>query len=179
MNRYEGEIYEQVRETVNALRDEIAEIKRFQQNCERDKDVALAMLINEKMMTHATNYTNLILVAGYAGFFGFWSTIVSRLPQWVYAISGLLALVSLLLFVSWEITKMVLSYRRLNGNNETIKQITRGDKPLLMLEAAMNLHSIKMNKLWKWFLIPTVVTGISAALLLVSTFVYQAWQAIC
>ena len=176
MNRYEGNFNEQVRETVNALSDEIAEIKKFQQNCERDKDVALAMQLNEKMMTHATNYTNLILVAGYAGFFGFWSTIVSRLPQWVYAISGLLALVSLLVFVSWEITKMVLSYRRLNGNNETIKQIKRGDRPLLMLEAAMNVHSMRMNKLWKWFLIPTVTTGVSAALLLLGTFVCQVWQ---
>ncbi|MBN0315103.1 hypothetical protein JTM73_33150, partial [Pseudomonas aeruginosa] len=65
------------------------------------------MQLNEKLMTQASNYTNLIMVAGYAGLFGLWSTLVGRLPQWLYALCGLLALLSLLLFVSWEIIKMV------------------------------------------------------------------------
>lgn len=176
MYRYEGESNEQVRETVNALSDEIAELKRFQQNCEQDKELALRVQLAEKMMTHATNYTNLLLVAGYAGFFGFWSTIVNRLPQRVYAIAGLLALTSLILFISWEIVKMVSMYRRLSRNNEILKKIRRVDNALLMHEAAMNLHSMRMNKLWKWFLIPTVTTGISAALLLLGTLVCQVWQ---
>ena len=179
MQRYEGDWNEYMRTKMNELIEEINEIKKFQQSCERDKEVALSMQLNEKMMTHATNYTNLILVAGYAGFFGFWSTIVNKLPQPIYAISGLLALISLLLFISWEITKMVGSYKRLSGNNELIKHIKHGDKPLLMLEAAMNLHSMRMNRLWKWFLIPTVVTGVAPALLLLGTFMYQIWQSFC
>lgn len=179
MHRYEGDWNEYMRTKMNELIEEINEIKKFQQSCERDKEVALSMQLNEKMMTHATNYTNLILVVGYAGFFGFWSTIVNKLPQAVYAISGLLALISLLLFIAWEITKMVGSYKRLNGNNELIKHIKRGDKPLLMMEAAMNLHSMRMNKLWKWFLIPTVVTGVASALLLLGTFIYQTLQSFC
>lgn len=179
MNKREGDLNEHFRTKMNEVIEELNEIKKLQHSCEKDKEVALWMQLNEKMMSHATSYTNLILVAGYAGFFGFWSTIVTRLPQWVYAISGLLALVSLLIFVSWEITKMIWSYRYLNKNNETIIKIKRGDKPLQMLEAAMNLHSIKVHRMWKWFLIPTVVTGISAALLLLGTFSYQFWRSIC
>lgn len=174
--RYEGD--QSTEQKVYELQAEMEEIKRFQRVCEQDKDIATRMQLAEKMMTHATNYTNLMLVAGYAGFFGFWSSIVTRLPQWVYAVSGLLALVSLLLFISWEITKMVSSYRRLNITNEMIKKAKRGDNTLAMQDAAAYLHSIKMNKRWKWFLIPTVTAAISAALLLLGTFVYQIWKSI-
>lgn len=178
MHRYEGDFNEQVRETVNALSDEIAAIKKLQEICERDKEAALGMQLTEKMMSHSTNYTNLILVAGYAGLFGFWSTLIDRLPQWVYALSGLLALTSLILFVAWEITKMVWTYKCVSGNNDLLIALKRTQKFGVMLEAAMYLHNIKMHKAWKWFFICTVVPGVASALLLLFTFMYQAWKAL-
>ncbi|MFU4332516.1 hypothetical protein ACM726_29895, partial [Pseudomonas aeruginosa] len=54
----------------------------------------------------AFNYTNLILVAGYAGFFAFWSTLSEKVPTLLFSITGLLILISLVLFISWELIKM-------------------------------------------------------------------------
>ncbi|EFW79787.1 hypothetical protein AB9V61_15190 [Pseudomonas savastanoi pv. phaseolicola] len=105
MRRSEGNWHEAVGEAIKAMGADIAEIKRFQQDCERDKNIAMLMQINEKQMTQASTYTNLILVAGYAGFFAFWSTLVAKLPSWVYALSGLLALLSLICFICWELIK--------------------------------------------------------------------------
>lgn len=183
MHRYEGDWNEYMRTKMNELIDEINEIKKLQASCERDKEAALGMQLTEKMMSHSTNYTNLILVAGYAGLFSFWSTLVDRLPQWVYAVSGLLALTSLILFVAWEITKMVWTYKSVTGNNQLLKELQRTQRFGPMLEAAMYRQNIKMHKTWKWFFICTVVPGVASALLLLGTFIYQAsealWRAIC
>lgn len=73
-------------DAVNGMAEEIAEIRKFQEACERDRDIGTLMQLNEKLMTQASNYTNLIMVAGYAGLFGLWSTLVGRLPQWLYAL---------------------------------------------------------------------------------------------
>lgn len=173
-----GGNWNEVTNAVNTMAEEIAEIRKFQQDCERDKDIAILMQLNEKLMTQATNYTNLILVAGYAGYFGLWSTLVGRLPNWLYALCGLLALLSLLLFVSWEIIKMVWGNVYMNRTNKMITKIARGAKPLELFLAASSLYSVKVQKVWLWFLIPTVTFGIAAGLLLIGFFVLQLWQSL-
>lgn len=174
----EGNWYEQVKETVNSMGEEIDVIKRFQQECERDKKVGMLMQLNEKLMTQATNYTNLILVAGYAGFFGLWSSLITKLPNWLYALSGLFALLSLILFVSWEIIKMIWGNRYMNRTNKMITEVARGPDVLDMFISAYSLHSVKAQKVWVWFLIPTMTFGMLAALLLVGFFVLQIWKSL-
>ena len=167
-----------VTDAVNTMAQEIAEIRKFQQECQRDKDIGALMELNEKLMTHATNYTNLVMVAGYAGFFGLWATLVGRLPDWLYALCGLLALLSLLLFVSWEIIKMVWGSLHMRRTNDMITKPVRGTKPLDLVIAASALHSVRVQKIWLWFLIPTVVFGIAAALLLIGFFAVQVWRSL-
>lgn len=169
---------ENVADAVNAMAQEIAEIRKFQQECERDKEIGALMQLNEKLMTQATNYTNLVMLAGYAGFFGLWSSLVGRLPDWLYAVSGLLALLSLFLFVSWEIIKMVWGSLHMRRTNDMITKPVRGAKPLDLFIAASSLHGVRVHKVWLWFLIPTVAFGIAAALLLVGFFAIQVWQSL-
>ncbi|MCS5516384.1 hypothetical protein NWF32_19350 [Pseudomonas qingdaonensis] len=114
----------------------------------------------EKQMTHSTSYTNLILVAGYAGYFAFWSTLVTKLPSWLYALSGLLALLSLLLFISWEVIKMTWGTVHLNRINKMIIKTVRGPNVLQIIDAASSLQNVRTNKLWLWFLVPTLIFGI-------------------
>ncbi|AJF49001.1 TPA: hypothetical protein ACGJ7L_002302 [Pseudomonas aeruginosa] len=165
-------------EAVNGMAEEIAEIRKFQEACERDRDIGTLMQLNEKLMTQASNYTNLIMVAGYAGLFGLWSTLVGRLPQWLYALCGLLALLSLLLFVSWEIIKMVWGSLYVKRTNRIITTVARGKKPMDMYQAAMSLYNVKMHKVWLWFFVPTVVLGVGAGLLLVGYFSLEVWCSI-
>ena len=54
-------------------------------------------------------YTNLILVAGYAAFITVWSSSKDYLSSCQYRSSILLLLFSLLVFVLWEIAKMVMT----------------------------------------------------------------------
>jgi hypothetical protein len=178
MRQNEGNWYEAVRDAINSLGADINEIKRFQQDCERDKNIAMLMQMHEKQMTQASAYTNLILVAGYAGYFAFWSTLVGKLPAWIYALSGLLALVSLFCFIAWELVKMIWSNTYLNRTNQMIIKTVRGPNALKMIDATSSLHSVRVTKMWMWFLVPTVTCGMSAGVLLVGYFASEVWKSI-
>ena len=178
MRQSEGDWNEEVADAVNSLAEEINEIKKFQQDCERDKDIAMMMQLAEKQMTQATSYTNLILVAGYAGYFAFWSTLVTKLPSWLYALSGLLALLSLLLFISWEVIKMTWGTVHLNRINKMILKTVRGPIVLKIIDAASSSHNDRIYRLWLWFLVPTITFGIGAGLLLLVYFAGEVWKTV-
>ncbi|MDF3199681.1 hypothetical protein P3C29_13410 [Pseudomonas sp. 1912-s] len=88
---------EQVETVVNTHSEAIDELKDFQLHLERDKGANALMEMHERQMASAGTYINLILVAGYAGFFGLWSTLSPKLPPRLYALCGLLAVLSLVL----------------------------------------------------------------------------------
>jgi hypothetical protein len=173
----EEQWHEQVTESVNTLIDEVEKIKRFQVACEQDKSIAMLMQLNEKQMSHATNYTNLILVAGYAGFFGFWTTLSGRLPGKVYALTGLLALLSLILFIGWEVVKMVWTNVHLRHTNTILTDPKTKGKHAQLWEASTALYSVNVHRVWLCFLVPTLITGLGAGTLLLGCFGVQLWQA--
>ncbi|MBD8604853.1 hypothetical protein IFT80_19620 [Pseudomonas sp. CFBP 8771] len=176
MRRREGDWEKAITGSVESVRREILEIRRFQQACEDDKAVAAWVQMNEKEMAHSTSYANLILVAGYAGYFAFWSTLLARLPHWLYAVSGLLALSSLLLFISWEVTKMIWGTVYLNRIQTMLEKSSGRGSLVPAMETARRLHEARMNRLWIWLLVPTVAFGIGAGLLLVGYFGLEVWK---
>lgn len=93
---------DQITRSVQALNEDVHALKV---NSARDKQVDALIQLQEKQMNHLASYTNLIMVAGYAGYFAFWSTMVTKLPQWIFALCGLLMTISLTLFIAWEIIK--------------------------------------------------------------------------
>jgi hypothetical protein len=167
---------EQVTESVNRLIENVEQIQRFQAACEADKRIAVFMQLNEKQMGHAASYTNLILVAGYAGFFGFWTTLAPRLPGKLYAVTGLLALLSLITFITWEVVKTIWGQHHLSKTNSILTDPKFAGKQVEMYEAALALYAARSNKVWPCFLIPTLLTGGSAGVLLIGCFCYQLWQ---
>jgi hypothetical protein len=168
---------EQANAVVNAHAKEIQELKEFQLHLERDKEAGLLMQLNEKQMTGAANYTNLILVAGYAGLFGFWSTLSSKLPPILYAVCGLLGLLSLMLFISWEIIKMIWGSIHMARTNAMIESM-RGPNLLQLFLASTKKFQIRTQRVWWVFLIPSLLSGLAAGFLLLGFFCYQLWQAI-
>lgn len=56
----------------------------------------------------AQAYTNVVLVAGYAGFFGIWSFVRDDLSRGTMFISALLITISLGFFVLWEVAGMIM-----------------------------------------------------------------------
>jgi hypothetical protein len=59
----------------------------------------------------AVAYTNLIMLGGYAGFFGLWQLTSSSLTKTLSMWAALLVFISLVTFVGYEIFKMVIGSR--------------------------------------------------------------------
>src|SRR5438093_13698402 len=88
-----------VTKRIDELGRHVNDLRRFQAEMNYEKQIESAHRLIERLQGHATSYTNLIIAAGYAGFFALWTTLYKNLPQWLYALSGLLIVLSLLFFL--------------------------------------------------------------------------------
>jgi hypothetical protein len=124
----------------------------------------------------AVAYTNLIVIAGYAGFFGLWSLTRPYLTKPIALTAALLLAISLTIFVAFEIVKMVnsslASMRRArafasegDGTPETFV------KNLKAHEAANLRDDLRIARFWPWSLTITLFFGIAGILTLLSAFI--------
>lgn len=160
------EWYGQVARAIDRLNEDVQKMKNDQLV---DKQIEAFIQLNEKMMSNATNYTNLIMVAGYAGFFAFWSTLTGKIPAWWFSACGLLITLSLTLFISWELIKMFWSAKHMR-RTQSILAKSRKTNVIAEYEKAFQEFSEKSQKVWMLFLIPCVATGVLAAVMLIAFF---------
>lgn len=149
--------------------EDIEQLKEDVQAMKNDQQIEAFIQLNEKLMGHATNYTNLIMVAGYAGFFAFWSTLTGKIPAWLFSTCGLLITLSLTLFISWELIKMFWSSSHMRKTQAILAQ-SRRPATVADYEKATREFSAAAHKVWMLFLIPSVTTGVLAAIMLVGFF---------
>ncbi|WP_169956996.1 hypothetical protein [Pseudomonas sp. WS 5111] len=167
---------EQVETVVNTHSEAIDELREFQRHLEVDKGANALMQMHERQMASAGTYINLILVAGYAGFFGLWSTLSPKLPPRLYALCGLLAVLSLVLFIAWEVVKMIWSNIHMSRTSAMIQNMS-GPELIQRFIASSQLFQVRSQRVWWFFLVPSVLSGLAAGSLLMWIFCYQLWQA--
>lgn len=123
---------------------------------------------NLQVFEKAQAYTNAILLAGYAGIFGLWTfakgTMTGIATNWVVFLAG----VSLVLFISWEITQMVW---RSVAAAKFVKLVDKSPNEffelLALQEAGNRRDSARHLLIWKCILLPTVGCAYIAAMLLI------------
>jgi hypothetical protein len=158
---------------INHLIHEVNELHRFQMSVEHDKQIQAVLELMGRIQASHVSYTNLIIVAGYAAFFTFWSTLKNDLPGWLYAISGLLIVLSLLIFIAWEVTKMIWSAVSLRNIERRLTSRPPEADVIFKFQQEINAFERRINRLWIWFLVPTVTLGLASGLCLVAFF---AWK---
>ena len=67
----------------------------------------------------STSYTNLIMAAGYAAYFAMWSNTSPLISHRLARVSAALMLTSLLVFIFWEVSKMIL----ISLNNKNLAKV--------------------------------------------------------
>lgn len=123
----------------------------------------------------ANNYTNIVIGGGYAGAFAIWSLVSDVLSKNQRAWIGMLLLVSILVFVMWEVTKMILigvhaqNFVRLAAAEPLhLEKLLQEQK-----SAEVRLHH-KLGIIWARFVLPvTIGTALVAAGVLVYAFVRE------
>lgn len=116
----------------------------------------------------ASNYSNLIIVAGYVGFYSMWSSVRTEMPKGAMVAAGLLITVSALFFVAFEIYKMIrtsLHFRALAGLLQE-----SGASALERVQSEEQKFSLRLTRAWVVALVFTVVPGFAAAAILIICF---------
>ena len=112
-------------------------------------------------------YTNVILTVGYAGFFGLWA--ITKDYQWprLQALALLFIAVSLTCFVGWEILQSAMR----SALPDEPEHLTVGEQPKERWYTRSNIV-----KVWAWFFIPAVATGLAAGALLMCILIAHATE---
>lgn len=136
--------------------------KRLAARRQREKEA------NAAHYEKASGYANLIVSAGYAALIVAWSTTFRDIDKGYAMIVGALALTSLLLFIGWEILKMIASALEIS-RRATI--LGKADSELLdALEADLDRNS-PLNSIvergWKWQLFLALPTGLASGVILI------------
>lgn len=158
---------------LNELAKHVNDLRKFQITIDYERQLQAAHEFISKLHSQSVSYTNLILVAGYAAFFTFWSQLHDDLPPLIFNLVGLLIIASLLCFISWEVTKMIwgnLSIRRVQAELDGAKP---GPTTMAKFQEALTSFDRRSGKIWVWFLVPTITFGAGAGLLLLGFFTWR------
>ena len=125
----------------------------------------------------ANAYTNLIILAGYAGLFALWQFTKDHLSRTQSTISALLLLTSIVIFVLFEIYKAHYTSRLLRQYLAVVQQPENRASPERLLsamnafESAERVAAIHFVRFWQLVFWLTTITGVSAAVVLGYAFV--------
>ena len=120
-----------------------------------------------------TAYTNLILGAGYAGFFATWSLTKENLSKSLSSVAGILILVSLFFFVLFEIIRMVYTTIELEKQDKALAQ---PDQYVELMAEYSRTHTRMAHQLrvvWYIFFSISFGTALCAAGIMVYAFARQ------
>jgi membrane-anchored glycerophosphoryl diester phosphodiesterase (GDPDase) len=122
----------------------------------------------------AASYTNLILAAGYAGFFTVWTTMKDTLSQTESLIAALSVTFSLLVFVFWEVGVMLCAAKDLGAIQQALDAPQeKFEKLIQQAKISQERRSVSVRRLWFVILLATIVPGLIGAGVLIYSFIRQ------
>lgn len=127
----------------------------------------------KEIVTHTyssgVNYTNIIIVAGYAAFFTVWKSMKTDLSKIIMLSSCLSVSISVILFILSEIHKMISTTMFNKGFFSNIES----DLPPTFIDdyrKKAQSHERKMFRTWLIYFLPTLVFGLLGGGLLLYAF---------
>jgi len=127
----------------------------------------------------AQAYTNVVLAAGYAGYFGVWSFVRTDLGRGTMFASALLITISLGAFVLWEVIGMYMRNQVLIGLASVVANEAEFAARLADYKEKRQDQNIRLIPAWKIFLVVTVSTAVVAYFVMLTAFVHGLWLTVC
>ncbi|WP_318504756.1 hypothetical protein [Photobacterium leiognathi] len=136
-----------------------------------EQSVAAIKEIISHTYSKANSYSNVIIAAGYVGFFTLWSGIKKDIPDWAVLTSGALILLSMMIFIGFELYKMISSAVYMRKITTKIQLPTLDTLAEIQhIEQQANLWNAKI---WVFTVIPTAISGLLAGLVLLTSFLIK------
>ena len=129
----------------------------------------------------ATAYTNLLMGAGFAAYFGVWSLVRQSLTKRQVLLAAILMLLSLASFVFFELWKGVVTgvatRRRAQGlfgqDGQSESHPERFIAKLHELENANTVDALRLSKVWPWAWGVSVFFGLAGFVVLLTSLLWQ------
>jgi len=157
----------------------IDDSQRKEQERIADEIVETQIKIFSALYEKASAYTQLIIVAGYASYFGIWALVKEYINSRSAIWSALLMSLSVTIFVFFEVAKMTLTGWFLLRRNSTIQKISEIPNPQKILEvlrthdSETQKYSVKWCKFWVYTLLPTVLFALVAIVILLIALIQE------
>lgn len=120
-----------------------------------------------RMLEASSGYNQIVVLAGYAGFFAIWSATAIELPQWLVLLSGALMGFSLIVYVGWTVSGMILMR---SSMQQMMDEIAKGPEGFLArvqkAEAKIVIARNRFLRFWKPVMWAAGVPALVAATLL-------------
>lgn len=125
--------------------------------------------------SQAQSYTNLIIVAGYAGFFAIWTQMASEMAPATRFWSGLLISLSVAGFIGWEVYGMILRSKAMLEIARAVNDPQRYEELMIEHRAKQNDKAIQIGRIWLIALPFIAGTAFLALLIILSFFIHSLW----
>jgi hypothetical protein len=125
--------------------------------------------------SQAQSYTNLIIVAGYAGFFAIWTQMAGEMAPATRFWSGLLISISVAGFIGWEVYGMILRSKSMFGVARAVNDPQRYEELIAQHRAEQKEVAIQVGRIWLIALPFIAGTAFLALLIILSFFIHSLW----
>ncbi|MDF2415794.1 hypothetical protein [Aeromonas sp. 1HA1] len=149
------------------IQDQLNDICKERERVEREKYISEMTTIYSEAWSAAATYTNVIILAGYAGLFGLLSTLKEYIIPLGLVLSGFCIALSLVFFVFHEVLKMAyvgVKYSRV------FRDLKDTDDVVSKIKSHAESCNIVTNRLWIFAFVPTVFFGLLGAFSLIYFF---------
>lgn len=152
-----------------------AQYQQILEEKQRDETIEIVVKVIAEAFDRSTAYANIIILAGYAGFFATWSFVKDYLTERSTIITALLMVLSVIVFVAWEMFKMILGAKDLNRLSHLVPTPPLSPeqffKRLNRIQNVLQIRKVSLVRYWYVVLTTTVLAGFGAGFILVYNFI--------
>jgi hypothetical protein len=152
----------------NELAEHINRINHEQAKVQVEQNIEIIKEIVSHTYDKANAYSNLIIAAGYVGFFTLWTSLKKDLPDWAILASGTLILLSMMTFIGFEIYKMISGAVHMHKVTNRLQSPTMD--ALMQIQELEQQANLRNARVWIYTVIPTVISGFLAGFVLLFCF---------
>ncbi|MFM5316626.1 hypothetical protein ACET9R_14840 [Aeromonas veronii] len=151
----------------STLQDQINAMNIERERIAREKYISEMKEIYSSSWSAAATYTNVIVLAGYAGYFGLLSTLKDYISPFALVLSGFFMALSLAFFVFHEVFRMVFTAVQYK---KVFKDLDDGDDIVSKMHDTAQRYNIITNRVWLIAFCPTVIFGILGVCSIIYSF---------
>ena len=127
--------------------------------------------------SQARSYTNIIMVAGYAGIFALWNAITKELTPETNLGVGILVAVSITTFVGWEIFGLAQRFAAMSSMRRSLDNPARAADEMERYKARAILALRFLERHWHQVIWVALGTAAAAMMMLLSGMCHALWLA--